>query len=148
MDLSTLKPAKGSTKTNKRKGRGVGSGLGKTAGRGHKGAQSRSGYKVKAGFEGGQMPLQRRVPKFGFTSPNRVAYSIINLDRLQQLADQLDKTTLMPEDFIAHGLVGKKDRLKILGQGELTGKIEVTAHAFSKTAAKAIEEAGGKANKL
>ncbi len=148
MNLSTLKPAKGSVKTNKRVGRGPGSGWGGTAGRGHKGAQSRSGYKRKFGFEGGQMPLQRRVPKFGFTSPNKVVYSVINLDRLQTLAEQTGKSSLTIEDFVSHGLIGKKDKLKVLGNGEITSKVEVNAHAFSKSAVKAIEEAGGKANKL
>lgn len=148
MDLSTLKPAKGSIKTKKRLGRGEGSGWGGTAGRGHKGAKSRSGYKTKFGFEGGQMPLQRRVPKFGFKRPNKVYYSIINLDRLQALAEQTGKSSLTLDDFAAHGLIGKKDKLKILGNGELTSKVEVSAHAFSQSATKAIEEAGGKANKI
>lgn len=148
MDLSTLKPAKGSIKTKKRLGRGQGSGWGGTAGRGHKGAKSRSGYKTKFGFEGGQMPLQRRVPKFGFKSPNRVDYSVLNLDRLQALAEQTGKSSFAIDDFVAYGFIGKNDKLKILGSGELTSKIEVVAHAFSKSAEKAIEEAGGKANKL
>lgn len=148
MDLSTLKPAKGSVKTKKRLGRGSGSGWGGTAGRGHKGAKSRSGYKVKTGFEGGQMPLQRRVPKFGFKNPNKVYFSIINLDKLQALADQTGKNVIAIEDFQDHGLIGKNDKLKVLGDGELTAKVEVSAHAFSKSAVKAIEEAGGKANKL
>lgn len=148
MDLSTLKPAKGSIKTKKRLGRGQGSGWGGTAGRGHKGAKSRSGYKTKFGFEGGQMPLQRRVPKFGFKSPNRVEYSVLNLDRLQTLAEQTGKSSFAIDDFVAYGFIGKNDKLKILGSGELTSKIEVVAHAFSKSAEKAIEEAGGKANKL
>lgn len=148
MDLSTLKPAKGSVKTKKRFGRGAGSGWGGTAGRGHKGAKSRSGYKSKSGFEGGQMPLQRRVPKFGFKNINKVYFSVINLDKLQILADQLGKSSIALEDFHAHGLIGKNDKLKVLGDGELTAKVEVSAHAFSKSAIKAIEEAGGKANKL
>ena len=146
MDLSTLQPAKGSTRSNKRLGRGVGSGTGKTAGRGHKGAKSRSGYKRKAGFEGGQMPLQRRVPKFGFTNPNRVAYSVLNLDQVQEIADKSGKASLTLEDFVNAGRVGKKDRLKILGNGALTSAVEVQAHAFSKSAAEAIEKAGGKAH--
>lgn len=148
MDLSTLKPAKGSIKTKKRLGRGPGSGGGGTAGRGHKGAKSRSGYKTKFGFEGGQMPLQRRVPKFGFKNPNRVEYSILNLDRLQALAEKTGKSSFGIDDFIALGFIGKNDKLKILGSGEFSSKIEVNAHAFSKSAEKAIEEAGGKANKL
>ena len=147
MDLSTLQPAKGSTKKNKRLGRGVGSGTGKTAGRGHKGAKSRSGYKKKMGFEGGQMPLQRRVPKFGFTSPNRVSYSVLNLDQVQAIAEKNGSSTLTIEDFVTAGRIGKKDRLKILGNGELTSAVEVEAHAFSKSAVEAIEKAGGKANK-
>lgn len=146
MDLSTLQPAKGSTRKNKRLGRGVGSGTGKTAGRGHNGAQSRSGYKKKAGFEGGQMPLQRRVPKFGFTNPNRVSYSVLNLDQVQEIADKSSKSSLTLEDFVTAGRIGKKDRLKILGNGELSSAIEVTAHAFSKSAVAAIEKAGGTAN--
>lgn len=148
MDLSTLKPAKGSVKTKKRFGRGPGSGWGGTAGRGHKGAKSRSGYKSKSGFEGGQMPLQRRVPKFGFKSPNKVYFSVINLDKLQTLAEQTGKDTITIEDFQSHGLIGKNDKLKVLGGGEVTAKVEVSAHAFSKSAIKAIEEAGGKVNKL
>ena len=147
MDLSTLQPAKGSTKKNKRLGRGVGSGTGKTAGRGHKGAKSRSGYKKKMGFEGGQMPLQRRVPKFGFTSPNRVSYSVLNLDQVQAIAEKNGSSTLTIEDFVTAGRIGKKDRLKILGNGELTSAVEVEAHAFSESAVEAIEKAGGKANK-
>lgn len=148
MDLSTLKPAKGSVKVNKRVGRGAGSGWGGTAGRGHKGAQSRSGYKVKAGFEGGQMPLQRRVPKFGFKSPHKIYFSVLNLDRLQTLVEQLGKDSLTLDDFQSHGLIGKNDKLKILGGGELTSKVEVSAHAFSQSAVQAIEAAGGKVNKL
>lgn len=146
MDLSTLKPAKGATRKNKRLGRGVGSGTGKTAGRGHKGAKSRSGYKTKMGFEGGQMPLQRRVPKFGFTNPNRVAYSVLNLDQVQAIANKQGKSSLTIDDFVAAGRIGKKDLLKILGNGELTSAVEVEAHAFSKSATEAIEKAGGKAN--
>lgn len=147
MDLSTLQPAKGSTKKNKRLGRGVGSGTGKTAGRGHKGAKSRSGYKKKMGFEGGQMPLQRRVPKFGFTNPNRVSYSVLNLDQVQTIAEKKGGGSLTIEDFISAGRIGKKDLLKILGNGELSSAIEVEAHAFSASAVEAIEKAGGKANK-
>lgn len=148
MDLSTLQPAPGSTRKNKRLGRGVGSGQGKTAGRGHKGAKSRSGYKKKAGFEGGQMPLQRRVPKFGFNSPNRVSYSVLNLDQVQAIAETKGIDQLTVEDFVTAGRVGKKDRLKILGDGEITKAITVEAHAFSKSAIAAIEQAGGTTNKL
>ena len=148
MDLSTLQPAPGSTRKNKRLGRGVGSGQGKTAGRGHKGAQSRSGYKKKMGFEGGQMPLQRRVPKFGFNSPNRVSYSVLNLDQVQAIAENKGADQLTVADFIDAGRIGKKDRLKILGDGKLTKAITVEAHAFSKSAIAAIEQAGGTTNKL
>lgn len=149
MDLSNLKPAKGSTHSRKRVGRGEGSGHGGTSTRGHKGAQSRSGYSRKIGFEGGQMPLQRRVPKFGFTNPNRVEYKGINLDTLQALVDAKKvKTTITHEDFVNNGLVSKKELVKILGRGELTAKVSVTAHAFSKSAIAAIEAQGGKATTL
>ena len=146
MDLSSLQPAKGSTRKNKRLGRGVGSGTGKTAGRGHKGAKSRSGYKKKMGFEGGQMPLQRRVPKFGFTNPNRVSYSVLNLDQVQAIAEKNGVSSLTLEDFMTAGRIGKNDKLKILGNGELTSAVEIEAHAFSKSAVEAIEKAGGKVN--
>jgi len=148
MNLSNLKPAEGSIKTRKRIGRGTGSGRGGTSTRGHKGAKSRSGNSTKIGFEGGQMPLQRRVPKYGFKNLNRVEYVGINLDVLQGLAE---KYTLSVVDFDvlkAHGLVSKKDLVKILGRGELTSKIEVKAHAFSATAQRAIEAAGGSIVKL
>lgn len=148
MDLSTLHSAKGSTRQKKRLGRGSGSGWGGTAGRGHKGAKSRSGYKIKTGFEGGQMPLQRRVPKFGFKSPHKVFFSVINLDRLQSLSDLIGSTSISYNDFVEHGLIGKNDKVKILGGGELKSNIEVTANAFSKSAVEAIEAAGGKVNKL
>jgi large subunit ribosomal protein L15 len=144
MDLSNLKPANGSTHREKRIGRGEGSGHGGTSTRGHKGAKSRSGYKRKIGFEGGQMPLQRRVPKFGFTNPNRVEFKGINLDTLQKLVD--DKRigdTLGVAELIANGLMGKNDKIKILGRGALSAKLNVTAHKFSKTAAAAIEAQGG-----
>jgi large subunit ribosomal protein L15 len=145
MDLSNLKPAAGSVKKKTRLGRGEGSGSAGTAGRGHKGAKSRSGYKRKVGFEGGQMPLQRRVPKFGFKNPFRVEYTGVNLDVIQSLVEEhkLDKVDI--EALRAHGLVGKKDLVKILGRGELKAKVEVTANAFSKTATAAIEAAGGTA---
>ena len=144
MKLHTLKPAEGSTKTNKRLGRGQGSG-GSTAGRGHKGAQSRSGYKSKLGFEGGQMPLQRRVPKFGFKNNNKVYFKGLNLDVLEGLAEKLKGTDLTLQVLIEKGVVGKNDKVKVLGRGELKSKISVEAHAFSETAAKAIEKVGGTA---
>lgn len=148
MNLSNLKPASGSTKTRKRIGRGTGSGLGGTSTRGHKGAKSRSGYSKKIGFEGGQMPLQRRVPKFGFKNINRVEYKAINLDTIQKLAEakKLDKVGV--NEFIEAGFVSSKQLVKVLGNGTLTAKIEVEAHAFSKTAVAAIEAAGGNAVKL
>lgn len=147
MDLSNLKPAEGSVKNQgKRIGRGQGSGKGGTATRGHKGAKSRSGYSKKLGFEGGQMPLQRRVPKFGFTNVNRVEYQGVNLDTLQQLVD--DKVIKDTVDLVALlelGLVGKNDLVKILGRGELSSKLTVTAHKFTASAKAAIEAAGGEA---
>ncbi len=143
MNLSNIKPAKGSIKKRKRVGRGEGSGHGGTSTRGHKGAKSRSGYSSKIGFEGGQMPLQRRVPKFGFTSPNRVEYKGVNLDTLQELVDKIKKNTIVPQDFIDNGLANKKDLIKVLGRGELKAKVEVSAHKFSKSAQAAIEAAGG-----
>lgn len=145
MDLSNLKPAVGSVKKKTRLGRGEGSGSAGTAGRGHKGAKSRSGYKRKVGFEGGQMPLQRRVPKFGFKNPFRVEYTGVNLDVIQCLVEENKLEKVDIEVLRAHGLVGKKDLVKILGRGELKAKVEVTANAFSKTAASAIEAAGGTA---
>ncbi len=144
MKLHTLKPAEGATKTNKRLGRGQGSG-GSTAGRGHKGAQSRSGYHKKFGFEGGQMPLQRRIPKFGFKSLNRVEYKAINLDALEALAQKTNATTINVQLMIDNGIVGKNDLVKVLGRGELKAKVNVEAHAFSATATKAIETVGGSA---
>ena len=144
MDLSNLKPAEGATHSEKRIGRGEGSGHGGTSTRGHKGAKSRSGYSRKIGFEGGQMPLQRRLPKFGFTNPNRVEYKGINLDALQKLVDDKRVSdTITREDLVNNGLAGKKELVKILGRGELTAKVNVTAHKFSKTAAAAIEANGG-----
>jgi large subunit ribosomal protein L15 len=148
MKLNSLKPAQGSLKTKKRYGRGPGSGMGGTSTRGHKGAQSRSGYSRKAGFEGGQMPLQRRIPKFGFTSPNRVEYKGINLDALQVLVDKTKVSTIDFETLRTNGLVSKNDLVKILGRGELKSKVEVIAHAFSASAIESIEKAGGKATKL
>ena len=148
MKLHTLKPAEGSTKTRKRIGRGQGSGAGGTATRGHKGAKSRSGYSSKSGFEGGQMPLQRRVPKFGFNSPNRVEYKAINLSDLQKLHEKLKVDTIDTALLKSSGLVAKNDLVKILGNGELKAKLTVTVNAFSKTAAAAIEKAGGTASTL
>jgi len=147
MDLSNLKPAEGSVKNQgKRIGRGQGSGKGGTATRGHKGAKSRSGYSKKLGFEGGQMPLQRRVPKFGFTNINRVAYQGINLDTLQQLVDDKKiKGSVDFETLVSLGLAGKNELVKILGRGELKTKLTVTAHKFTATAKAAIEAAGGEA---
>jgi large subunit ribosomal protein L15 len=144
MKLHTLKPAEGSVKTNKRLGRGQGSG-GSTAGRGHKGAQSRSGYHKKIGFEGGQMPLQRRVPKFGFKNNNKVYFKAINLDALEDLAQKTKASAITVQLMVDNGIVGKKDSIKILGRGELKSKVSVEAHAFSTTATKAIENVGGTA---
>jgi large subunit ribosomal protein L15 len=148
MDLSNLKPAEGSVKGRKRIGRGQGSGHGGTSTRGHKGAKSRSGYKSKPGFEGGQMPLHRRVPKFGFKNMNRVEYRAINIDVLQKLADQFTVSAINLELLIEKGLANKNDLIKILGRGELKAKLEVKAHAFSQTAIKAIEANGGIATKI
>lgn len=148
MKLNTLKPAEGSVRKNKRIGRGQGSGRGGTSTRGHKGAQSRSGYSRKEGFEGGQMPLQRRVPKFGFKSPNRIETKPINLDSLQSLADSLKVTEITVDVLVENGLVGKKDVVKVLGRGELTSAVSVSAHHFSKSAIEAIESKGGKATVL
>jgi large subunit ribosomal protein L15 len=148
MNLSNLKPAEGSTKTAKRIGRGTGSGRGGTSTRGHKGAGSRSGTSTKVGFEGGQMPLQRRVPKVGFKNPNRVEYVGVNLDVLQALTEKYTLSTVNFDTLKEHGLVSKNGLVKILGRGELTAKLEVTAHAFTATAQKAIEAAGGTIVKL
>jgi large subunit ribosomal protein L15 len=149
MELNNLKPAEGSTHNSKRVGHGQGSGKGGTSTRGHKGAKQHSGYSRKIGFEGGQMPLQRRVPKFGFTNINRVEYTGINIDALQKLVDEGKITDVVsPEILIENGLLGKRDRLKILGRGALTAKLSVTAHQFSKTALAAIEAAGGSATSL
>ena len=148
MDLSNLKPAEGSTKTKKRIGRGQGSGRGGTSTRGHKGAQSRSGYSRKPGFEGGQMPLYRRVPKGGFKNINRKEYRGINIDALQKLAEERNITVINLEVLIENGLAQKNDLIKILGRGELSTKIEVTAHAFSGTALTEIEAQGGVATKI
>ncbi|MCC4228229.1 MULTISPECIES: 50S ribosomal protein L15 [Zunongwangia] len=145
MDLSNLKPAKGSVKSNnKRVGRGEGSGKGGTATRGHKGAKSRSGYSKKIGFEGGQMPLQRRVPKFGFNNRNRKEYQGINLDTLQALVDNGKvKDTVDLSVLVENGLAGKNELVKILGRGELKAKLKVSVHKFTTSAKEAIEAAGG-----
>lgn len=148
MSLHNLTPAKGSVKKEKRIARGQGSGYGGTSTRGHKGAKSRSGYKTKIGFEGGQMPLQRRVPKFGFKNINRVEYTPVNLNSLQDLADKLKVDTISTEDLVANGLASKNDRIKVLGNGEIKVKLEITAHAFSGSAVEAIEKLGGKVTTL
>ncbi len=148
MKVHTLKPAEGSTKSVKRIGRGQGTGRGGTSTRGHKGAKSRSGYSQKMGFEGGQMPLQRRVPKFGFKNRFRVAYKGVNLDTLQSLSEKLKSDKIDVQVLIDNGVVGKNELVKILGRGELTAKLNVTAHAFSATAAEAIEKSGGSISKL
>ncbi|MDD2204995.1 MAG: 50S ribosomal protein L15 [Bacteroidales bacterium] len=145
MDLSNLKPAKGSVKRSKRIGRGQGSGKGGTSTRGHKGAKQRSGYHQKIGFEGGQMPLYRRVPKFGFKNINRVEYVGINIDTIQMLSEKFNVTDMDMEFFVAKGLVSKIDKIKILGRGELKTKVNVKAHAFTASAKKAIETLGGEA---
>ncbi len=148
MNLSNLKPAEGSTKNRKRIGRGTGSGRGGTSTRGHKGAGSRSGTTSKVGFEGGQMPLQRRIPKVGFKNPNRVEYVGVNLDVLQKLTEQYSVSAIDFDTLKQHGLVSRNDLVKILGRGELTAKLDVTAHAFTASAQKAIEAAGGTIVKL
>ena len=148
MNLSNLKPAEGSVKTRKRIGRGTGSGLGGTSTRGHKGAKSRSGYSKKIGFEGGQMPIQRRLPKFGFKNINRIEYKAINIETLQELAETQNLSKIGVEELIGAGFISSKQLVKILGKGTLTAKLEVSAHAFSKTAENAIQAAGGTAVKL
>lgn len=145
MKLHTLKPAEGSIGREKRIGRGEGSGHGGTSTRGHKGAQSRSGYSRKIGFEGGQMPIQRRLPKFGFNNPNKVEYKAINLSTLAALSEKTGLTTITVDTMIENGLISKKDLVKILGKGELNVKLEVTANAFSKSAVAKIEAAQGSA---
>lgn len=148
MNLSILKPAPGSVKTTKRIGRGQGSGRGGTSTRGHKGAKSRSGYSRKAGFEGGQMPLYRRVPKFGFKPLNKVAFQPINLGTLEVLAEKIGVTVITVDILVVNGLASKNSPVKILAQGELTKGLEITAHAFSQSAIEAIEKVGGKVNTL
>ena len=147
MKLNSLKPAEGSVKNGKRIGRGQGSGRGGTSTRGHKGAKSRSGYSRKLGFEGGQMPLQRRVPKFGFKNPNRVAYKAVNLDAIEALVAKVNTDTVDVQLLIDNGIVGRNDNVKILGGGELNAKVNIIAHAFSASAVAAIEKAGGTATK-
>ena len=146
MNLSKLKPAEGSVKAkSKRIGRGQGSGKGGTATRGHKGAKSRSGYSKKLGFEGGQMPLQRRIPKFGFKNINRKEYKPVNINTLQELVDakKIKKGIIGFEDMISNNLIKKNDLVKILGDGEISSPVKVEAHKFSETSKKAIEKAGG-----
>ncbi|WP_298062506.1 50S ribosomal protein L15 [uncultured Rikenella sp.] len=148
MNLSNIKPAQGSTHSEKRIGRGQGSGYGGTSTRGHKGAQSRSGYKHKRGFQGGQMPLQRRLPKFGFTNINKVVFKTVNLGAIETLVEKSGATAVGPAEMYAAGLIAKNDVVKVLGTGTLTKKVDVTANAFSKSAQAAIEAQGGTATKL
>lgn len=148
MDLSNLKPARGSVKKKKRIARGIGSGKGRTATRGHKGQKSRSGYSRRFGFEGGQMPIHRRLPKFGFKNINRVEYKAINIEILENLAKERSLTIIDLDTLKNAGFIQKNDLVKILANGELTTKIEVKAHAFSKSAVEAIEKAGGKVEKI
>ncbi|MFT6801889.1 MAG: large subunit ribosomal protein L15 [Salibacteraceae bacterium] len=146
MDLSNLSPAEGSVRNNtKRLGRGQGSGKGGTSARGHKGAKSRSGYSRKVGFEGGQMPLQRRVPKFGFKNVNRVEYSPINLDVIQEFLEENNTDTITIDDLVVRGLVGTNDLVKVLGRGELKTKVVIEANKFSASAVEAIQKMGGEA---
>ncbi len=148
MELSNIKPAKGSTHHQKRIGRGQGSGHGGTSTRGHKGAKSRSGYSSKVGFEGGQMPLQRRLPKFGFKNRFRVEYKAINVSVLQSIAEKQGISTINVQTLIDSGYVSKNDLVKVLGNGKLTAKLDVSAHAFSQKAIEMIEAAKGTAVKL
>ena len=148
MKLNNLKPATGATHSRRRLGRGPGSGLGGTSTRGHKGAKARSGYKKKVGFEGGQMPLQRRLPKFGFKNINRVEYQPVNLSSIQALAEKNNLTKIGVEELVAAGLVNARGLVKVLGNGTLTAKVEVVANAFSKSAEAAIQAVGGTATKL
>ncbi len=148
MKLHSLKPAEGSTHSRRRIGRGPGSGLGGTSTRGHKGAKSRSGYKKKIGFEGGQMPLQRRVPKSGFKNINRVEYQAINLDVIQALAEAKNLSAITLANYVEAGLVSKRQLVKVLGNGKLTSKLDIEANAFSKSAEEAIKALGGNATKI
>lgn len=149
MDLSSLKPAKGAVKNSKKRlGRGEGSGRGGTSSKGHKGAQARTGFSSKSGFEGGQMPMQRRLPKFGFTNINRVEYVAVNLGAIQKLVDKYKITQFDHDVFVKHGMVSKKELVKILGNGELNSVVDIKANAFSATAKAAIEEKGGKTSTI
>lgn len=148
MQLNSLTPAKGSVKSNYRRGRGQGSGGGGTATRGHKGAQSRSGHSKKRGFEGGQMPLQRRVPKFGFKNINRIEYTGVNLDAIQRIVEAQNLTEITVETLIKSGLASKNDLVKVLGRGELKSKVNINVHAFTATAKAAIEAKGGVATAI
>ena len=148
MDLHSLKPAEGSVKNGKRIARGQGSGRGGTSTKGHKGAQSRTGYSRSVGFEGGQMPLQRRVPKFGFKNPTRVEYVGLNLDRLQEFVDKTKATEVTTAGLVEANFIKKTEIVKILGRGELTSKVDVKVNAFTKTAKAAIEKAGGSAETI
>lgn len=148
MKLHTLKPANGSTHSCKRIGRGPGSGMGGTSTRGHKGAKQRSGYSKKIGFEGGQMPLQRRVPKFGFKNINRVEYKAINISTIEAVAEANNLEKVGIEELVAAGMISSKQLVKVLGNGEITRKVNVEAHAFSKSAEAAITAAGGTATKI
>ena len=148
MKLSNLKPAAGSTHSRRRLGRGPGSGLGGTSTRGHKGAKACSGYTKQVGFEGGQMPLQRRLPKFGFKNINRVEYQVVNLSTIQKLAEKTNLEKITIDDMVVAGLVSAKGLVKVLGNGKLTAKVEVVANAFSKSAEEAIQNVGGTATKL
>ena len=148
MNLSNLRPAEGSTKTRKRIGRGPGSGLGGTSTRGHKGAKSRSGYKNKIGFEGGQMPIQRRLPKFGFKNINRVEYKAINIETLQKLSESKGLSKIGLSELQEAGFISSSQLVKVLGKGALTAKLEVEAHAFSKSAEAALQAVGGTVVKL
>jgi len=148
MKLNELKPAQGSVKSNYRRGRGQGSGGGGTATRGHIGAQSRSGYSSKRGFEGGQMPLQRRLPKFGFKNINRIEYHGINLDSIQKLTEKLNLSSIDFDILVQNGLANKNQLVKIMGRGELKAKLEIKAHAFTASAKKAIEDKGGNATEI
>jgi large subunit ribosomal protein L15 len=148
MELHNLKPAEGAVKKGKRIARGQGSGRGGTSTKGHKGAQSRTGYSRSVGFEGGQMPLQRRTPKFGFKNPNRTEYVGINLDRLQEFADSTKASEITYDALKEANMIKKSEKVKILGRGELTAKLSVKVHAFTKTAKEAIEKAGGSAETI
>lgn len=143
MELHNLKPAKGSTKNKKRIGRGTGSGRGGTSTRGHKGAKSRSGYKSKRNFEGGQMPLQMRLPKRGFKSPNRVSYVPFNLARLQEISEKFGTDAISPEMLYENGIIKKRDKIKVLGGGDMTAKLSITTHGCSESAKQAVEGLGG-----